>query len=252
MAEEVILEKPEEKSLDESLDGFRGEEGAAPEGEELATLPDELPSESSTEFSFTREVAKEEESTFFEEDKEKPQEWYKDKRFMSLVGLSLTIISILIFTLFYLTFNEGNIKADFFADKDEIQPITPLDESYDYSDMAKIDGMIQKANALYLRGEVEQALEVYAQVAVYNEALSNYNLGVSQMNEGDFSTAFESFKKAISNGENQSVSAINAAVCALKLNDEEKFRYYIGLAEVYLPKEGKSKLYEYYLSLINY
>ena len=34
MAEEVILEKPEEKRLDESLDGFRGEEGAAPEGEE--------------------------------------------------------------------------------------------------------------------------------------------------------------------------------------------------------------------------
>ncbi|HEC1580627.1 TPA: tetratricopeptide repeat protein [Campylobacter upsaliensis] len=253
MAEEVILEKPEEKRLDESLDGFRGEEGAAPEGEELAALPEELPSESSTGFSFTREGAKEEESTFFEEvDEQKTQEWYKDKKFMSLVGLSLAIISVLIFTLFYLTFSEGNIKADFFADKEEAHSITPLDESYDYSDMAKIDGMIQKANALYLRGEVEQALDIYAQVAVYNEALSNYNLGVSQMNEGDFKTALESFKRAISNGENQSVSAINAAVCALKLNDEEKFRYYISLAEVYLPKEGKSKLYEYYLSLINY
>ncbi len=32
----------------------------------------------------------------------------------------------------------------------------------------------------------------------------------------------------------------------------KKFRYYIDLAQVYLPKEGKSKLYDYYLSLINY
>ena len=141
MAEEVILEKPEEKRLDESLDGFRGEEGAAPEGEELAALPEELPSESSTSFSFTREGAKEEGSTFFEEvDEQKTQEWYKDKKFMSLVGLSLAIISVLIFTLFYLTFSEGNIKPDFFADKEDVRSITPLDESYDYSDMTRSMG----------------------------------------------------------------------------------------------------------------
>ncbi len=59
-------------------------------------------------------------------------------------------------------------------------------------------------------------------------------------------------KKAIANWENQSVAAINAAVCALKLNDQEKFNYHIDLAQVYLPKEGKSKLYDYYLALINY
>ncbi|EIM1088663.1 tetratricopeptide repeat protein [Campylobacter coli] len=255
--EDIVLEKPEdtlnEPRLDESLGEFKGQEGQAPEDEEFASLPEELPRENSDGgFKFTRESAPEESSTFEEVKEDEPTPWYKDRKFMSLVGLSLGIICILVFTLFYLTFSEGKIKPDIIASKPLEQPVVMPDESYKYNDMQRIDGMIQKANALYLKGEVEQALKVYEQIAVYNESLSNYNLGVSQMNEGKFDEAFDSFKKAIANGENQSVAAINAAVCALKLNDKEKFKYYIDLAQVYLPKEGKSKLYDYYLALINY
>ncbi|EAK1996126.1 tetratricopeptide repeat protein [Campylobacter coli] len=255
--EDIVLEKPEdtlnEPRLDESLGEFKGQEGQAPEDEEFASLPEELPRENSDGgFKFTRESAPEESSTFEEVKEDEPTPWYKDRKFMSLVGLSLGIICILVFTLFYLTFSEGKIKPDIIASKPLEQPVVMPDESYNYNDMTRVDGMIQKANALYLKGEVEQALKVYEQIAVYNESLSNYNLGVSQMNEGKFDEAFDSFKKAIANGENQSVAAINAAVCALKLNDKEKFKYYIDLAQVYLPKEGKSKLYDYYLALINY
>ncbi|EAI2953823.1 tetratricopeptide repeat protein [Campylobacter coli] len=255
--EDIVLEKPEdtlnEPRLDESLGEFKGQEGQAPEDEEFASLPEELPRENSDGgFKFTRESAPEESSTFEEVKEDEPTPWYKDRKFMSLVGLSLGIICILVFTLFYLTFNEGKVKLDIIASKPIEQPVVMPDESYNYNDMTRVDGMIQKANALYLKGEVEQALKVYEQIAVYNESLSNYNLGVSQMNEGKFDEAFDSFKKAIANGENQSVAAINAAVCALKLNDKEKFKYYIDLAQVYLPKEGKSKLYDYYLALINY
>ncbi|EAJ6801574.1 tetratricopeptide repeat protein [Campylobacter coli] len=255
--EDIVLEKPEdtlnEPRLDESLGEFKGQEGQAPEDEEFASLPEELSRENSDGgFKFTRESAPEESSTFEEVKEDEPTPWYKDRKFMSLVGLSLGIICILVFTLFYLTFNEGKVKPDIIASKPIEQPVVMPDESYNYNDMTRVDGMIQKANALYLKGEVEQALKVYEQIAVYNESLSNYNLGVSQMNEGKFDEAFDSFKKAIANGENQSVAAINAAVCALKLNDKEKFKYYIDLAQVYLPKEGKSKLYDYYLALINY
>ncbi|EJE7812142.1 hypothetical protein O8D39_000782 [Campylobacter coli] len=255
--EDIVLEKPEdtlnEPRLDESLGEFKGQEGQAPEDEEFASLPEELPRENSDGgFKFTRESAPEESSTFEEVKEDEPTPWYKDRKFMSLVGLSLGIICILVFTLFYLTFNEGKVKPDIIASKPIEQPVVMPDESYNYNDMTRVDGMIQKANALYLKGEVEQDLKVYEQIAVYNESLSNYNLGVSQMNEGKFDEAFDSFKKAIANGENQSVAAINAAVCALKLNDKEKFKYYIDLAQVYLPKEGKSKLYDYYLALINY
>ena len=252
--EDVILEKPEddssEKRLDESLKDFKGQEGQAP-SEEFESLPDELPSDSPA-FSFTRESAPKEVLTFEEDETPEPTPWYKDKKFMSLVGASLGVICILVFTLFYLSFNDSKIKPDIIATKKDNQITEIPDESYKYDDMSKIDNMIQKANALYVKGEIEQALKVYEQISLFNESLSNYNLGVSRMNEGNFKEAFESFKLAISNGENQSVSAINAAVCALELNDKEKFKYYIDLAQVYLSKEGNSGLYEYYLALINY
>lgn len=63
---------------------------------------------------------------------------------MSLVGLSLGIICILVFTLFYLTFSEGKIKPDIIASKPLEQPVVMPDESYKYNDMQRIDGMIQK------------------------------------------------------------------------------------------------------------
>ncbi|XGQ69512.1 tetratricopeptide repeat protein [Campylobacter hepaticus] len=255
--EDIILKESEDslnkERFDESLEEFQGQEGQAPQDEEFKSLPEELSQENSDSgFNFTRESAPEDNLSVEKAQENIPIMWYKDRKFISLVALSLGIICVLVFTLFYLTFNEGKIKPDIIASKLIEQPVIVPDESYKYNDMQKIDSMIQKANTLYLKGEIEQALKVYEQVAAYNESLSNYNLGVSQMNENKFKEAFESFKKAIANGENQSVSAINAAVCALKFNDKEKFRYYIDLAEVYLSKEGKSKLYDYYLSLINY
>ncbi|MBX1730658.1 hypothetical protein I9C40_03715, partial [Campylobacter coli] len=49
--EDIILEKPEDglnqPRLDESLEGFKGQEGQAPEDEEFASLPEELPQENS-------------------------------------------------------------------------------------------------------------------------------------------------------------------------------------------------------------
>ncbi|TKX31324.1 motility protein PflB [Campylobacter estrildidarum] len=259
--EDIVLEESEDnlnkERLDESLGDFKGQEGQAPEDEEFLSLSEESSSENSdTGFNFTRESAPEDTPPPTDEevkDKEQFIPWYKDRKFISLVGASTFLICILVFTLFYLIFSEGNIKPDIIASKPVEQPDIVPDESYKYNhDMSKIDEMIQKANALYFRGEIDQALRIYKQVAIYNESLSNYNLGVSQMNEGKLNEAFESFKKAIASGENQSVSAINAAVCALKLGDKEKFKYYIDLAEVYLSKEGKSKLYNYYLALIDY
>ncbi|MCX2683268.1 tetratricopeptide repeat protein [Campylobacter sp. MIT 21-1685] len=256
--EDIVLQSQneglEQERLDESLGEFQGQAGQAPEDDEITSLPEELSEQekSNEGFKFTREGMQEETSTP-EEPLEEQKAWYKDRKFMSLIGLSLSIICILTFTLFYLSFTQDNIQVDIVATKPKEQVVSLPDESYQYNDdTSKIDAMIKKANTLYLKGEVEQALKVYQQIAVYNESLSNYNLGVSQMEEGSFKEALESFRKAIVNGENQSVSAINAAVCSLKLNDYEKFKYYIDLASVYLPKEGKSKLYEYYLSLINY
>ena len=97
---------------------------------------------------------------------------------------------------------------------DEKQIVKDIEEHYESQKFgsSKIDDMIAKANLLYEKGNKFEALKIYENIAVYNQSLSNYNLGVSQMRQGKFEDALESFKKAIANDENVAISAINAAV----------------------------------------
>lgn len=175
----------------------------------------------------------------------------KDKRFIFALSLMLGILLLLLLVLFFIS-SKNRDPFEVFKPKEQQQTQQQIDTESMKFEMQKIDDMIQKANALYLRGEREEALNIYEQISIYSEALSNYNLGVSQMDQKNYSLAMESFKKSIASNENQTISAINAAVCALYLNDEAKFNYYIDLAYVYLSNEGDSKLFSYYLSLINY
>jgi len=117
---------------------------------------------------------------------------------------------------------------------------------------SKLEGMIAKANYLYQNGSKEEALYLYEKIAIYSEAISQYNLGVAQLKNKQYKLALSTFKKAIKNDEKRCVSAINAAVCALHLNNIRSFQYYIDLAYTYLPYESKSPLYSYYFALIHY
>lgn len=181
----------------------------------------------------------------------KDKDWKKDNKIIFIVAILAGVIFIFITLLIFA--RAVNVTPKNVIIPMAIQAADALrdDENLKF-EMTKIDGMIQKANALYLRGEREQALKIYEQIAVYSESLSNYNLGVAKMNQHHYKEALESFKKAIASNENQTVAAINAAVCSLLLNDMAKFNYYLDLAYVYLPDEGDSDLFNYYLSLINY
>lgn len=117
---------------------------------------------------------------------------------------------------------------------------------------SNLENMIAKADYLYSRGSKTEALALYEKIAIYSEAVSAYNLGVAQLKDAQYEAALSNFQRAIDNNENRCVSAINAAVCSLYLNDEGKFNRYIDLAHVYLPTQAASPLYSYYYSLINY
>jgi len=117
---------------------------------------------------------------------------------------------------------------------------------------SKLENMIAKANYLYSNGSKDEALYLYEKIALYSEAISQYNLGVAQLKDKQYKAAQDTFQKAINNHEKRCVSAINAAVCSLNIKDEESFDYYIDLAYAYLPNELKSPLYSYYYTLINY
>ena len=117
---------------------------------------------------------------------------------------------------------------------------------------SELEKMIDKANYLYANGNHAEALKLYEKIALYSEAVSQYNLGVVRLKEGEYQEALENFKRSIASNENRCVSAINAAVCALHLKRQKDFDYYIDLAAAYLPKETASPLYSYYYALINY
>ena len=117
---------------------------------------------------------------------------------------------------------------------------------------SKLENLIAKANYLYTSGQKDQALKLYEYIAQYSEAISQYNLGVARLKNKQYKEALQSFNNAIQNGEKRCVSAINAAVCSLYLGDKENFRYYIDLAEAYLPYELNAPLYPYYYTLIQF
>ncbi|MDF1883584.1 tetratricopeptide repeat protein [Sulfurimonas sp. SAG-AH-194-C21] len=172
----------------------------------------------------------------------------KSKKPIIFAIIALILILIIVVTFLSLSSQEEEempFDVDFLDEK-LAKPNTPVVEP------SKLENMIAKANYLYTNGSKEKALSLYASIAHYSEAISQYNLGVAQLKNEQYQLAFNTFSKAIKNDEKRCVSAINAAVCALHLNDKESFNYYIGLAYAYLPYEVNSPLYSYYFTLISY
>ncbi len=191
------------------------------------------------------EETTEEESSATEEEAPK-----KNKKNIIIIAalavLLIVVVVILIIALKKSTKNEENSNINNLAQK-----IIKKENSLKFPSF-KLDKLIQKANLLYKKGDKKEALKLYEEVATYNESLSNYNIGVAKMKEKKYKEAILYFKKAIQNRQNRCVSAINSAVCALKLGDEKLFKYYISLADIYLPYEANAPLYTYYMALIKY
>jgi len=170
------------------------------------------------------------------------------KKIIVFSTIAISLIIIIVITLLILlkpSKSQEIISTDLIEEKLQEKKKEPIQTS-------KLEGMIAKANYLYSSGSKNEALFLYEQIAQYSEAISQYNLGVAQLKNEQYQLALNTFQKAIKNDEKRCVSAINAAVCSLHLNDKESFKYYIDLAYAYLPNEINSPLYSYYYALISY
>ncbi len=172
------------------------------------------------------------------------------KRKIILIASAAVIFLLLLTVIILLITKESSHTDDtkavnFIENKLQEKPKKAIEQS-------QLEKIIAKANYLYTNGNKQEALNLYEQIALYSEAISQYNLGVAQLKDKQYQKALSTFKKAIQNNEKVCVSAINAAVCAQHLNQKESFRYYINLALAYLPKEINSPMYSYYYALIQY
>ncbi len=182
-------------------------------------------------------------------DDENQEEDKKKKIIFIAIVIVLIVIILAIATIIIVKKTRQNSKIE--------SNLTPIEEKLDEKkvkpvEISKLENMIAKANYLYSTGSKEEALNLYEQIAIYSEAISQYNLGVAQLKNKQYKLAQQTFQNAINIDEHRCVSAINAAVCSLHLKDEESFNYYIDLAYAYLPNEINSPLYSYYYTLINY
>ncbi len=172
----------------------------------------------------------------------------KKKKILIFGGVAIVLTLVIVLSLLVIikpSKKNQNASLDFIEDKLEKETIVKIEPS-------KLENMIRKANYLYANGSKKEALFLYEKIAQYSEAISLYNLGVAQLQDKQYKIAQQTFNKAIKNDEKRCVSAINAAVCSIHLNDQESFKYYIDLAYAYLPHEINSPLYSYYYTLINY
>jgi len=184
-----------------------------------------------------------------EEGTDKSSSLLKNKKKLFILIGSITLFIIILLLYLALRTPAEEVSSDYsmsgIEDKLEKDKLKPIEAS-------KLENMIAKANYLYSSGSKNEALTIYEKIAHYSEAISSYNLGVAQLKDKQYNLALNTFKKAIQNDEKRCVSAINAAVCCLHLNDKKSFKYYIDLAYAYLPQERASDLYSYYYALINY
>ncbi|MCF6200854.1 MAG: tetratricopeptide repeat protein [Hydrogenimonas sp.] len=186
-----------------------------------------------------------------EKGQNRPKDSGNRKRLYILLGaLALATATVIVLLVIFLSKEEStkeSIDTSKLAQKIKTaQKIKPL------AAQSELEKMIKKANILYAKGDKKEALKLFEQIATYSAAISNYNLGVAQMKQGLYEEAIASFKKAIESGENRTISALNAAVCALHLKDEKRFDYYLQLAEVYLPESFNSPLYSYLYAAVNF
>ena len=177
------------------------------------------------------------------------EEEAKKKKIILFGGITIIVVLLIVTTVLLLLFKHTKQQQGI--------DFSILDKKLDANKTVvvaptKLENMIAKANYLYSNGSKEKALTLYEDIAQYSKAISVYNLGVAQLKGAQYKIALKTFQDAIKNNEKRCVSAINAAVCCLHLNDEKSFKYYINLAYAYLPYEINSPLYSYYYTLVNY
>ena len=176
----------------------------------------------------------------------------RDKKLLIVLGLAGLLLLLAVAGLVLVLTKKEPSSAESIDTAKLAEKIKTSERIKPLATPSEIERMIKKANILYQRGDKKEALDLYEQIAVYSASISYYNLGVAQMRQEKYDAAIESFKKAIENGENRAISAIDAAACALHLGDQKRFDYYLQMAEANLPDMYNSPLYSYLYALVNY
>ena len=180
--------------------------------------------------------------------KQSPKKLYILIAILSLLALVTLGLLTMIYTKKKSEKEEQNATRTIIEDLDQAQKklqkkvTTPPN----YETLAK------KADQLYQEGKKEEALKIHRQLAQFNEALSQYNLGVVQLKKGSYQEALKTFSLASREPRLRFESFLNSAICAYKISDRKAFAQNLAKAKEVLVDKSKTPLYSYYHALLDY
>lgn len=127
-------------------------------------------------------------------------------------------------------------------------PETEEEEAQDSS----VDNLIIKGNVLYDQGYRQEAYQVFSKVADFSQSIASYNLGTMELKSQLYHDAIAAYNDGIQTGQNVSVSAINAAVAAFKIQRFDLYGHYIKIANDSLSDILNEPFYSYAYALVSY
>ncbi|WP_299327069.1 tetratricopeptide repeat protein [uncultured Helicobacter sp.] len=127
-------------------------------------------------------------------------------------------------------------------------PAPSIEEEQDSS----VDNLIIKGNMLYDQGYRQEAYEVFRKIADFSQSIANYNLGTMELKSELYQDSIAAYNDSIQTGQNVSVSAINAAVAAFKLDRFDLYGHYVKIANDNLSEILNEPFYSYAYALVSY
>jgi len=123
--------------------------------------------------------------------------------------------------------------------------IKPLENS-------RLARLTEKAKKLYESGKTQEALKIYQEISFFHKALADFNLGVTLLKDKKYKKAITHFEKSFELDDLKFESSFNLAICYKYLGDKENFKKYIKQSDEYVISKYNSKLFNYYLGLLEY
>ncbi|MDO8454740.1 MAG: tetratricopeptide repeat protein, partial [Sulfurimonas sp.] len=131
-----------------------------------------------------------------DEEKATKESPLKNKKLLIFGGAGALLLLIIIIALILIFKSSKEEKAPPPTTTTEKKEVKKVQEPIEAS---KLENMIAKANYLYSNGNKEEALSLYERIALFSEAISQYNLGVAQLINKQYDMALKTFQKAIQN-----------------------------------------------------
>jgi len=184
----------------------------------------------------------------------KPELAKKDKTLPLMIGLLILISLIVSATIYYIYNKKKENLQELNETKTLIQNIQNAQIKKEIQENNKTANplMIEKSNELSNDSNRDKLLNTREDIALFNNALSHYNLGVAKLKSKELEKAKEEFLISLNEEKLKFESRLNLAIIAYMQKDGKNFEENLQMAYDLLPSKKSSPLYSYYRTLIDY